>query len=64
MNQETLRETGVETELGQHVLKLAQMGAQAGVNGLVASPHEVRVLQATLDQIETSSVRERTDSLR
>ena len=48
IDQATLRETGVETELAQHVLRLAQLGVKAGINGLVASPHEVKVLRATL----------------
>ena len=49
IDQATLREAGVETELGQHVLRLAQLGVNAGVNGLVASPHEVKMLRATIN---------------
>ena len=48
MDQAALRETGVETELSQHVLKLAHLGVESGVTGLVASPHEVKVLRDKL----------------
>jgi orotidine-5'-phosphate decarboxylase len=46
IDQSALRETGVETELGQHVLNLAQLGVESGIDGLVASPKEVAMLRA------------------
>ncbi len=49
MDPATLREAGVETEIGQHVSRLAQLGVNAGVNGLVASPHEVKMLRTMLN---------------
>ena len=48
MDQAALRETGVETELSQHVLRLANLGVECGVTGLVASPHEVKMLRDKL----------------
>jgi orotidine-5'-phosphate decarboxylase len=47
-DQATLRETGVEAALDQHVLKLAQLGVESGINGLVASPLEVKMLRERL----------------
>jgi orotidine-5'-phosphate decarboxylase len=48
IDQETLRATGVESEVSDHVLRLAQLGARAGINGLVASPHEIQILRKNL----------------
>jgi orotidine-5'-phosphate decarboxylase len=48
MDQSALLETGVEADLGQHVLRLAQLGADGGIAGLVASPHEVKLLRDRL----------------
>lgn len=48
MDQSALRETGVEADLGQHVLRLAQLGTEGGIAGLVASPHEVKLLRDRL----------------
>jgi orotidine-5'-phosphate decarboxylase len=42
---ETLREIGVAEEISDQVLRLARLGAENGIDGLVASPHEVRVLR-------------------
>ena len=44
-NNETLREIGVAEETSDHVLRLARLGVQNGIDGLVASPHEVRALR-------------------
>ncbi len=42
----TLRETGVSTSVAEQVTRLAQLGVDAGLRGLVASPHELRALRA------------------
>jgi orotidine-5'-phosphate decarboxylase len=44
-NDETLRETGIPDTINNHVLRLAQLGVSAGIDGLVASPHEARALR-------------------
>ena len=47
-NEETLRETGVASTMADQVLRLAQLGEQAAVNGIVASPHEIKLLRSNL----------------
>jgi orotidine-5'-phosphate decarboxylase len=42
---ETLRETGVPDVVNDHVLRLARLGVSAGIDGLVASPHEAKALR-------------------
>jgi len=42
---ETLRETGVEAGVDEHAIRLAILGAKAGIRGLISSPHEVRILR-------------------
>ncbi len=37
----TLRETGIDAPLEEHVLRLARLGVESGIGGVVASPHEV-----------------------
>lgn len=44
----TLRETGVDGAAGEQALRLARLGANAGIRGLVASPHEVVALRGAL----------------
>jgi len=46
--QETLREIGVATEMPKHVLHLAELGQQIGINGLITSPREVGLLRQRL----------------
>ncbi|MDQ3118912.1 MAG: orotidine-5'-phosphate decarboxylase [Verrucomicrobiota bacterium] len=41
-----LREIGVDAGVSDHVVRLAQLGVEAGIGGLIASPHEVRMLRA------------------
>jgi orotidine-5'-phosphate decarboxylase len=48
MDHAALQETGIEADMGRQVLRLAQLGADGGVNGLVASPHEVKLLRDRL----------------
>jgi orotidine-5'-phosphate decarboxylase len=43
---ETLRETGIPDTVNNQVLRLARLGVSAGIDGLVASPHEARALRA------------------
>jgi orotidine-5'-phosphate decarboxylase len=42
---ETLAEAGVSGTTGEQVLRLARLGVQNGIDGLVASPHEARTLR-------------------
>jgi orotidine-5'-phosphate decarboxylase len=42
----TLRETGVNSSMQEQVLRLAQLGVENGIRGLVASPHELGPLRA------------------
>ncbi len=44
----TLREIGVAATVADQVMRLAELGAAAGVRGLVASPHEAAQLRARL----------------
>jgi orotidine-5'-phosphate decarboxylase len=44
----TLREIGVEADVAKQALRLAAIGAAAGVRGLITSPREVAVLRKTL----------------
>ena len=47
--EETLREIGISDKVGDHVLRLAKLGVEGGIDGLVASPHEVRMLRVQFD---------------
>ena len=52
-SEQTLRETGVSDKIDNHVLRLARLGVTAGVDGVVASPHEIKMLRAEFgDQIK------------
>jgi orotidine-5'-phosphate decarboxylase len=42
---ETLHETGISDTINNQVLRLAGLGVSAGIDGLVASPHEARTLR-------------------
>ena len=42
---ETLHETGISETINNHVLRLARLGVSAGIDGLVASPHEAKILR-------------------
>lgn len=44
-NEDTLRETGIETEPARQVLKLAQLASKCMMNGVVASPREVSLIR-------------------
>ena len=43
---ETLAETGIAGKTSDQVLRLARLGVANGIDGLVASPHEARMLRA------------------
>ena len=45
MDDETLRQTGVVRPLADHVLQLARMAQAAGLQGVVASPHETAAIR-------------------
>ena len=42
MNQQALRETGIVIDLMDHVLRLAELAKEAGLDGVVASPQRDR----------------------
>ena len=44
--QQTLSEIGIEDKIDNQVLRLAALGVAAGIDGLVASPHETKALRA------------------
>jgi orotidine-5'-phosphate decarboxylase len=45
-SEQTLRETGVSDKINNHVLRLAKLGVTTGIDGVVASPHEIKMLRA------------------
>jgi orotidine-5'-phosphate decarboxylase len=45
MNQQALRETGVVIDLMDHVLRLAELAKEAGLDGVVASARETPVIR-------------------
>ena len=49
-DEETLRETGVHSPIGEQAVRLARIGASAGIGGLVASPHELTDLRKEVGQ--------------
>ncbi len=49
-DESTLQETGVSDSVAAQTLRLAQLGRTAGVNGLIASPHELRSLRNDLGE--------------
>jgi orotidine-5'-phosphate decarboxylase len=44
--EQTLREIGISAEVNDQVLRLAKLGVEAGIDGIVASPHEIKTLRA------------------
>ena len=53
IDEATLRETGVADPVDVQVLRLARLGAQCGVRGVVASPHEIAGLRAEFGRAMT-----------
>jgi orotidine-5'-phosphate decarboxylase len=45
MNQQALRETGIVVDLMDHVLRLAELAKEAGLDGVVASARETPVIR-------------------
>jgi len=43
--EQTLREIGIADKVGDQVLRLAKLGVEAEINGIVASPHEIKMLR-------------------
>jgi orotidine-5'-phosphate decarboxylase len=43
--EQTLREIGIADKVDDQVLRLARLGVEANIDGLVASPHEIRTLR-------------------
>lgn len=48
-DQETLSEVGIASETGQQVLKLARLTAKCGLDGVVASPLEIKMIRSAID---------------
>ena len=48
MNQETLNQIGIQTDLPTHVLNLAKLTQQAGLDGVVCSALEAQMLRSNL----------------
>ena len=44
--EQTLREIGIPHTVEDQVLRLARLGVEAGIDGFVASPHEIEMLRA------------------
>jgi orotidine-5'-phosphate decarboxylase len=44
-NEQTLREIGITDTVENQVLRLARLGAATGIDGVVASPHEIKPLR-------------------
>ena len=44
--EQTLREIGVSDKVDSQVLRLAKLGVEAEIDGIVASPHEIKALRA------------------
>jgi orotidine-5'-phosphate decarboxylase len=43
--EQTLREIGITDTVGNQVIRLAKLGLEAGIEGVVASPHEIKTLR-------------------
>jgi orotidine-5'-phosphate decarboxylase len=44
--EQTLREIGIADNVDDQILRLAKLGVEGGVDGVVASPHEIKLLRA------------------
>ena len=43
--EQTLREIGIKDAVEDQVIRLAKLGVAAGIDGVVASPHEIETLR-------------------
>jgi len=43
--EQTLREIGIRDKVEEQVLRLAKLGVESGIDGVVASPHEIKPLR-------------------
>ncbi|REJ79563.1 MAG: orotidine-5'-phosphate decarboxylase [Acidobacteria bacterium] len=50
-NKATLQETGITQEVDQRVLQLAQLAAKCGLDGVVASPLETRLIRERIKKL-------------
>ena len=46
VTEQTLREIGISDKVDSQVLRLAKLGVKAEIDGIVASPHEIKALRA------------------
>jgi orotidine-5'-phosphate decarboxylase len=44
-DEQTLRQVGISGKVEDQVLRLAKLGVEAGIDGLVTSPHELKMLR-------------------
>jgi orotidine-5'-phosphate decarboxylase len=47
--EQTLREIGITDAVEYQILRLAKLGAEAGIDGVVASPREIKPLRREFD---------------
>ena len=50
MNQEALIELGIQCSIEEQVMRLAQLASDAGLDGVVCSAHEVKILRDNLGE--------------
>ncbi len=50
MNRETLGELGIQCSVDEQVMRLAQLTSDAGLDGVVCSAHEVKILRDNFDE--------------
>ena len=65
VDEKTLRETGVDSPIEEQVLRLAQLGLESGIGGVVASPLELaplRRVHGSKLKIVTPGIRARGDA--
>jgi orotidine-5'-phosphate decarboxylase len=48
--EQTLREIGISDKVEDQVLRLARLGVENGIDGIVASPHEIKMLRAAFGE--------------
>src|SRR4051812_6973682 len=48
--EQTLREIGISGTVNDQVLRLARLGVEQGIDGVVASPHEIKMVRRELGE--------------